>query len=583
MLRTRLLASRTTGLVLALGFAALLLPVQVVETLLEPLRVDPARPAPVTLRLPPLTVKARTPRGALRTRTLDTVVARGERLRDPAQAALVRLYETARRPPPWLYLVGLFAFDALLAALLLGYLHAYSRSRGTLLHTQLGLFTLLALFVMASKVVLLLWPVPAGWLPVALLPLWVAHHLDRRTAVIVGVVTTLLTAPLVVFRLDFVYSALITTSVAAISTRPQHRRGGLWMPTLIASVAALLSRLGVDTLAGGGLLPAAVAHPLWLHPWVAATGGALLAGALAYLATAVATRLLGVVSRARLMELSDLSQPLLKKMAREAPGSWEHSRAMANLAEAATAAIGADSLLTRIGAYYHDLGKSCQPEYFVENLPPGTRSPHLDLEPDVSADAIMAHVVEGTKILRQGGIPEAVVEFAYTHHGTSVIEYFWHQCVAQGNPKGLEESAFRYPGMRPRTKETAVLMLVDAIEAAARTIEEPTHRKFTAMIDRILLVKMRQGQLDDSGMSAREIRIVCARLADTLCSVYHSRIKYPWQKRRERGDDSAKLPLPTLDPELAGAPTQPAVRTDPATPTSASPASASDAPPEKAP
>ena len=142
-------------------------------------------------------------------------------------------------------------------------------------------------------------------------------------------------------------------------------------------------------------------------------------------------------------------------MAREAPGSWEHARAMANLAEAAASSIGADALLTRVGAYYHDLGKTCQSKYFVENLDPGEPSPHEGLDPDVSADAIMAHVVEGARILRGGRIPEPVVEFAYTHHGTSVIEYFWHKCLAQGNPKGLERELLplsRACGRAPRRR-----------------------------------------------------------------------------------------------------------------------------------
>src|SRR6516164_2040443 len=123
-----------------------------------------------------------------------------------------------------------------------------------------------------------------------------------------------------------------------------------------------------------------------------------------------AERALGHVSRDRLLDLTDLEQPLLRKMAAEAPGSWEHARAMANLAEASAAAIGADALLTRVGAYYHDLGKTVQPKYFVENLGPSERSPHEDLEPEISADAIMAHVVMGANILRKGGIPEPVVE-----------------------------------------------------------------------------------------------------------------------------------------------------------------------------
>jgi putative nucleotidyltransferase with HDIG domain len=230
-------------------------------------------------------------------------------------------------------------------------------------------------------------------------------------------------------------------------------------------------------------------------------------------------------------------------MATQAPGSWEHSRAMANLAEAASAAIGADALLTRVGAYYHDLGKTCQAKYFIENLARGERSPHEDLEPDVSADAIMAHVVEGTRILREGRVPEAVIEFSYTHHGTSIIEYFWHKCLAQGNPKNLTEEAFRYPGIRPRTPETAILMLIDSIEAGARTVEPPTREKFLEMVQRVVFVKMQQGQLDESGLTIADIRTLALHVTETLVNTYHKRVRYPWQDAVERGE--APLPIPT--------------------------------------
>jgi putative nucleotidyltransferase with HDIG domain len=220
---------------------------------------------------------------------------------------------------------------------------------------------------------------------------------------------------------------------------------------------------------------------------------------------------------------------------------------MANLAEGAAAAIGADSLLTRVGAYYHDLGKTIQPKYFVENLVPGEVTPHNELDPEVSADAIMAHVVEGARILREGGIPEPVVEFAYTHHGTSVIEYFWHKCLEAGNPKGLSETAFRYPGMRPRTKETAILMLIDAIEAAARTVDEPTREKFETIVQRVMNVKLRQGQLDESGLTVEDLRVLQSTLTDTLCNAYHNRIKYPWQDKS--GNGGAALPVPGVATE----------------------------------
>jgi hypothetical protein len=268
---------------------------------------------------------------------------------------------------------------------------------------------------------------------------------------------------------------------------------------------------------------------------------------------------LGHVSRERLHDLSDLEQPLLQRLAQEAPGTFEHSRAMANLAEQAASAIGADALLTRVGAYYHDVGKSAQSKYFVENLGPDEDSPHEELDPEVSADAIMAHVVIGARMLREGRVPEPIVEFAYTHHGTQVVEYFWNKCLEQGNPKNLAPDDFRYPGMKPQTKETAILMLIDSIEAASRTIDPPERARFEEMVQRIVFTKLRQGQLDDCGLDLKEIRIVVTRVADTLVNMHHHRIKYQWQEKRaeEFGVPSRAFRDSTPDLEVRPASTLP--------------------------
>jgi membrane-associated HD superfamily phosphohydrolase len=158
----------------------------------------------------------------------------------------------------------------------------------------------------------------------------------------------------------------------------------------------------------------------------------------------------------------------------------------------------------------------------------------------------MTHVVLGTKILREGGIPEPVVEFAYTHHGTQMVEYFWNKCQQQGNPKGLTENQFRYPGMKPQTKETAILMLVDSIEAASRTIDPPDRGQFETMISRIIFTKLKAGQLDESGLTLADLRILVQRMADTLVNMHHHRIKYQWQAQQaEQFGVSPQVTRPT--------------------------------------
>jgi len=388
--------------------------------------------------------------------------------------------------------------------------------------------------LIGAKAFLLFTPYPAHVVPVAAVSLWAALFLDRRTALMVGLALAFFAASFDGFRLSTA-AVYLASSVTAVLTLGGTRKRTLRL--IQSGLAAALVSGGVYVAArvifdGHFDFFEEIAQPL-RSPMLASVVGGLASGIVACGFSGDAVIVLGSVSRTRLLELSDLDQPLLKKMAEEAPGSWEHSRAMANLAEAAANAIGADALLTRVGAYYHDLGKSCQAKYFVENLEPGEPTPHRHIPADLSADAIMAHVVEGVNILRRGGIPEPVVEFSYTHHGTSVIEYFWHKTIEAGNQRERDESFFRYPGMRPRTKETAILMLIDSIEAASRTVE-PDRAAFETIVQRIIFGKLRQGQLDESGLTLQELRTIASKVVDSLCSIYHSRIKYPWQEKKEK-------------------------------------------------
>ncbi len=524
--------------------ATLLMIISVGETFFEPLRVVPDQPAPVTLRLPPV---------AMRTQGAETshlvrvapVIMRGTVPASGTIAEYVQLYEEARRPARLGTLVGAWFVYFLISVMMTTYLRRFSLSYGTLLRTQVGLMTLVVGCVLIGKLLLLLTPISAYALPVAVVPLWVALFLDRRTAFMVGMAASFLCASLVDFRLDYLLTYLATSFTVTLALRAQRHASDILAAGAAAGLSGATLVIAGTMLSEGGIQMRGDLTTLLHSDLISGAVAGLLAGMLGVFFQGFVGRVLGTVSRARLLDLADLTQPLLQKMAREAPGSWEHARAMANLAEAAASSIGADALLTRVGAYYHDLGKTCQAKYFIENLDPGEVSPHEGLEPDVSADAIMAHVVEGVRILRDGRIPEPVVEFSYTHHGTSVIEYFWHKCLAQGNPKNLNENFFRYPGMRPRTKETAILMLVDAIEAASRTIDPPEREKFEEMVNRIMFVKLKQGQLDESGLTIEDLRVMAKKLVDTLVKANHHRIRYPWQDAKDKGQ--VALPVPEGD------------------------------------
>jgi putative nucleotidyltransferase with HDIG domain len=554
MLRTRVRAGAAAGLVLSLVFAVLVTAVQTFDVFVPSWVAVAGRAAPVSIRVPygrsfvervDVAAPPDGPRPLPEYRHGSVIVPRGTVLdpTDPSQRAAMA-FDTARRATQPLRLLAIAAIHFLLFFLLTTYLRRFGGSRTRLLRTQLGIVSAMALLVVGAKALLLWTPLPELWIPVAVVPLWCVSAIDRRTAFLVNVMLAFMVSALLGFDLPLLF-VLITRGIGAsllyvnVKRTPQLLLAGLG-GGLVACLTYAAVVVGFE-----GRLPLAVdLSKLASSRLLASVGGGALGGVLAALLRPLADRMLGSVSRSRLVDLTDLEQPLLLKMAKEAPGSWEHSRAMANLAEAAAAAIGADTLLTRVGAYYHDLGKTIQPKYFVENLAPGEKTPHEDLEPDVSADAIMAHVVQGAKILREGGIPEPVVEFAYTHHGTQVIEYFWHKCKERKNPKHLSEDFFRYPGMKPQTKETAILMVVDSIEAASRTIIPPDRGKFDEMVQRILFTKLKSGQMDDSGLTLEDLRTIALKMTDTLVNMYHGRIKYPWQREEQPSMAAVELRNP---------------------------------------
>lgn len=468
-------------------------------------------------------------------------------------------YESMLRPPQPGRLVATAAIYLALSLMLTAYMQRLGQNRLRLLRTLIGVFVLIFLTMAVTKAVLLFTGLPEYWAPVAAAPLWIALAFDRRSALVTNVVVAFFMGSLLRFDLMFLTVVLVRGTTAILLLFNRRRPMRLLLSGLLAGIATAAVYVAMANVLEGRFDPIEDVMRLQRSYLLACVGGGVLSGFLASVLRDPVERLLGQVPRDKLMDLTDIEQPLLKKLAEQAPGTWEHSRAMANLAEAVAAAIGCDSLLTRVGAYYHDVGKSVQPKYFVENLLPEDTSPHDGLDPEVSADAIMAHVVLGTKLLREAGIPEPVVEFAYTHHGTQLVEYFWHKYREQHDEPELSQDHFRYPGMRPQTKETAILMLVDSIEAASRTVSPPTRQAFEEMIWRVVSSKTSNRQLDDSGLTMEDLRIITDRMANALVNMYHGRIKYPWQRKREAAPaQSFTTPAPGTVAAIEQEPTQPA-------------------------
>lgn len=233
-----------------------------------------------------------------------------------------------------------------------------------------------------------------------------------------------------------------------------------------------------------------------------------------------------------LLELGDARHKLLQQLAQRAPGTYNHSINVASLAEAAAEAIGANGLLLRVGAYFHDIGKMTQPEYFVENQgSDGSR--HESLLPAMSTLVIIAHVKDGVDLARQHKLPRSIIDFIEQHHGTTLVEYFYDQASKQSEDdpdNEVEEASFRYPGPKPQTKETGVMMVADAVESASRTLVDPAPARIESLVHEIVLKRLLDGQFDDCGLTLRELHMIQESLVKSLRAVYHSRIKYPDQR-----------------------------------------------------
>ncbi len=260
---------------------------------------------------------------------------------------------------------------------------------------------------------------------------------------------------------------------------------------------------------------------------VSAAMGGVAAAALASFLLPVMETLTGTITDIRLLELSNPNLPLLKRMSLEAPGTFQHSLAMANFAEAAAEAIGANPLLARVCCYYHDIGKLAKPEYFVENQ--RGENPHDNLTPWMSALVVSNHIKAGLELARQYKLPEPIRDAITTHHGTKLIRYFYSRAKEKEDPdRGeVQEAEFRYPGPRPRSKEMGILMLADAVEAASRTLSDATPGRIQSMIDQMIKNILEDGQLDDCELTLKDLEKIGAAFFWVLTNAFHHRIDYP--------------------------------------------------------
>lgn len=385
---------------------------------------------------------------------------------------------------------------------------------------SLGLIWIVMLAVAGAGSLIVWSQAPVHLLPVAFAALVLASLYDGLIALVaVAVLVGLVAVRPPLIGAAALFPIAMGGAAAALGGRVVRRRAHMW------TFATAIAGAYVIAAASLGLLDVIeIDQILRTSFWglVNAIGCALLAWGILPLAETF-TR---ITTDQTLLELADLNRPLLRRLSLEAPGTYAHSINVANLAEAAARAIDANSLLVRVGVYYHDIGKVEKPQYFVENQPRG-RNPHDKLKPSTSANIVREHVEYGLKLAEDARLPDSVAAFINEHHGDARISFFFDRAKeldpdGEHNPKD-----FRYPGPKPQSKETAIALLADSVESAARTLQDPTYKSITELVDRIVKGKIEGGQLNDTPLTLHELTRIKEQFVKVLTGMYHSRIDYP--------------------------------------------------------
>lgn len=377
---------------------------------------------------------------------------------------------------------------------------------------------LVAIIVMAAALVSHMRPLRPELIPVTLAAVVISALFDQRISMLITMIITILIGAQAPFRgTNALFVNLVGGAVAALSVRTVTRRHQAYIWLVVTGCAYLAAAIAIGLMLDQS---ASVIGESAGHGALNALGSILLALLLLPLAESYT----GIETDLTLLEWSDLNRPLMQRLSLEAPGTFAHTMVIASLADAACRAIGANALLARVGAYYHDIGKLATPQYFVENQTK-ERNPHDALDPDASAEIILAHVKEGLALAEQHRLPHVLRAFITEHHGTGEISYFLGK--ARENGVDVDPAGFAYPGPIPHTAETAVVMLADGVEAATRVLNEPTNTRVREVIEHIVRQRLEQGQLREAPLTLRQLEIVKREFARVLTGVYHSRIDYP--------------------------------------------------------
>ncbi len=355
--------------------------------------------------------------------------------------------------------------------------------------------------------------------PMCILPIIVRVFFDTRLALFTHVITVLMLGFVAPGGYEFVFMQTIAGMVTIFSVTNLRRRAQLFISVGLVLLAYLVCYASLTVLYDGSIQSIQLIDVYWII-------GNVLLTLFSYPLIYIFERLFGITSDVSLMELSDSNSPLLRELSMKAPGTFQHSMQVANLAEAATFSIGGNALLVRTGALYHDIGKMESPMYFIENQNSNI-NPHDDLSFEESAAIITGHVLSGIEIARKNKLPDLVVDFIRTHHGTSMVQYFYQSYLKNFPEVIVDEEAFRYPGPLPFSKETAVLMMADSVEAASRSLPVHSSDAIHDLVDKIIDGQIEAEQFVNCDITFKDITVIKKIFKKMLMSIYHVRVEYP--------------------------------------------------------
>jgi len=359
-------------------------------------------------------------------------------------------------------------------------------------------------------------------IPFAIFPIIIRTFYDSRTAIFTLTIATLLTGFFAPNNYEFVLMQITAGITAVFSLSKMHRRVHLVMAAIWVFLTYFIVFLALELIYEGNLLSANFKTLQWF-------GLSSVLVLTVYPLVYIFEKIFGFVSDVTLIELSDTNQPLLRKLAEEAPGTFQHSLQIANLAEEIILKIGGNPFRVRAGALYHDIGKISAPGYFIENQDAGI-NPHDKMSYLKSAEIIIDHVNKGVRLAKKHKLPDSLIEFIATHHGTTKAKYFYLKHQEENPAEKTDETSFNYPGPLPVSKEAAVVMIVDGIEAASRSLKDKSHQKFKDLIDEMIDQKISDNQLEQCDLTFHDIKVIKEILLNKLMNIYHIRIEYPKEK-----------------------------------------------------